>query len=130
MSAEENYITSSGNLHLNGVQTVGYCRIRYVGYMDFDRTERQRRVLITMASTLRSRNVTEINNFLNTALPKVTHNISSDTLASLLMNASTYLGYSINTYRVPFDGQYHYSGEILVPDFTYTIGTLYNIIYY
>lgn len=125
----ENYhIKGSGQLLLNGMQTVGYCRIRYVGRYDFERTERQRRVLLTIFSMLQSKSISEIDTFLNTALPKVTHNISSNTLAGLLMNAPAYMGYKVNTYRVPFDGTYHYSGEILVPDFSYTINELYNII--
>lgn len=127
---ENYYISGSGQLQLNGMQTVGYCRIRYVGRYDFERTERQRRVLLTIFSILQTKSASEVNIFLNTALPKVTHNISSNTLAGLLMNAPTYLGYQVNTYRVPFDGTYHYSGEILVPDFMYTINELYKIIYY
>ena len=34
-----------GTYHLNGVQSVSYCRIRYTASMDMGRTERQRRVI-------------------------------------------------------------------------------------
>lgn len=34
-----------GEYHLNGVQVVSYCRIRYTSSMDMGRTERQRRVI-------------------------------------------------------------------------------------
>lgn len=125
---QDYYIQGSGQLQLNGMQAVGYCRIRYVGRYDFERTERQRRVLLTIFSTLRTKSIPEIDAFLNTALPKVMHNIPSGTVAKLLVNAPSYMNYTVNTYRVPFDGAYHYSGEILVPDFSYTIGELYNII--
>ena len=130
MTASDYYISGSGSLHLNGLQTVAYCRIRYVGRSDYERTQRQRTVLVTMFNTLKTKSVSEIDAFLNTALPYVTHNISSSTLATLMVNAPTYLGYSISQYRVPFDGYYSYSGSILVPDFAYTISRLNKIIYY
>lgn len=41
-------LKNSGRQLLNGQQAVAYCRIRYVGDNDFERTERQRRVLKAM----------------------------------------------------------------------------------
>ncbi len=124
------YITGSGQMLLNGMQAVGYCRIRSTGASDYARTQRQRAVLLAMFNTLKTQSVSQINTFLNTALPCVTHNIPSSTVVSLMANAPTYLGYTVNQYRVPFDGAYSYSGEIIVPDFSYTISMLNSIIYY
>ncbi len=130
MTASDYYLSGSGSFYLNGVQTVAYCRIRNVGNYEFERTERHRKVLAAIFSALQGRSASEINSFLNTALPYVTHNISSNTLMSLLASAPTYLTYSLNSYRVPFDGYWSYSGTIKVPDFSYTISKLYSIIYY
>lgn len=123
------YISGSGAMHLNGMQAVAYSRIRYVGNADFGRTERQRKVLTQMFATLQTRSVAEINTFLNAALPNVTHNISADQVTSLILNAPSYLGYELVSLRVPFDGAYSYVGEMLLPDFGYTINTLRNTIY-
>lgn len=128
--ADDNYIQGSGTLQLNGIQTVAYCRIRYVGNYDFERTERHRKVLTAMFNKLKTMNISEINSFLNVALPYVTHNVSSATLIGLIADVPSYLGYELKSYRVPFDGYYTYSGTIKVPDFAYTISMLNSIIYY
>ncbi len=50
VSAKENYITTPGKHHLNGIQAVGYSRLRYVANIwgtnnDYGRTDRQRYVM-------------------------------------------------------------------------------------
>lgn len=122
------YLSGGGTLHLNGMQAVAYSRIRYVGNADFGRTERQRKVLLQMFAKLQSE-PSQVTSFLNTVLPLVTHNMTQSTVTSLIVNAPSYLGYTVETYRVPFDGTYSYAGEMLVPDFSYTISTLQSIIY-
>lgn len=123
------YISGGNTIHLNGMQAVAYARIRYVGNADFGRTERQRKVLAQMFAILQTKSISEVNAFLNAALPNVTHNISADRVTNLILNAPTYLGYSLESQRVPFDGAYTYAGEMLLPDFEYTINTLKNNIY-
>ncbi len=123
------YLSGSGNMHLNGMQAVAYSRIRYVGNADFGRTERQRNVLAKIFTTLQTKSVTEVNAFLNAALPNVTHNITQDELTKLIMNAPAYLGYELKSLRVPLDGHYSFVGEMLMPDFEYTINVLRSTIY-
>lgn len=123
------YISGGGTIHLNGMQAVAYARIRYVGNADFGRTERQRKVLAQIFATLQTKSVSEVNAFLNAALPNVTHNISADRVTSLILNAPAYLGYTLESQRVPFDGTYSYVGEMLLPDFEYTINVLKSTIY-
>ena len=41
-------LQGEGYHHLDGSQTVSFCRIRYVGNNDYERTERQRRVLVAL----------------------------------------------------------------------------------
>ena len=129
LDANSYYISGSGTLHLNGMQTVAYARIRYVGNADFGRTQRQRDVLTKMFEKLKGMSLTEVNTFLNSALPYVTHNIPSDTVTNLILNVASYLNYDLVSQRVPFDGYYTYSGEMLVPDFEYTINMLQSTIY-
>ncbi len=123
------YLSGSGTMHLNGMQAVAYSRIRYVGNADFGRTERQRKVLTQIFETLKTKSVSEINSFLTTALPNVTHNIDASDLTALLFNAPSYLGYDLVSLRVPLDGYYTYVGEMLLPDFDYTINYLRELIY-
>lgn len=46
-------ITNSGMQNLNGMQAVSYGRIRKVGNGDFERTDRQRAILISMINSLK-----------------------------------------------------------------------------
>ena len=123
------YLGGGGLVHLNGMQAVAYARIRYVGNADFGRTERQRKVLAKMFEVLKQKSPTEVMDFLNTVLPLVTHNIPSDTVTKLILNSPSYLSYSLNSQRVPFDGTFTSVNEMLVPDFNYTINMLQSIIY-
>jgi anionic cell wall polymer biosynthesis LytR-Cps2A-Psr (LCP) family protein len=99
-----------------------------VGNADFGRTQRQRTVLSQIFAKLQQ-NPSQVTGFLNTVLPLVTHNMTQSTVTSLIVNAPSYLNYTVEQYRVPFDGTYTYAGQMLVPDFNYTIATLQSIIY-
>ncbi len=100
-------LTTGGTYVLTGKQALGYSRIRYVGNADYERTERQRRVLETIFNELKGSSLSELNDVLNTVLPNVTTNISEGEMFSLLLNTTTdYRGYSIEQHRVPYDGTY------------------------
>jgi LCP family protein required for cell wall assembly len=123
------YQLSGGTVHLNGLQTVAFSRIRYTEGSDYARTERQRRVLSLMFAKLQTLSLSELNAFLNVALPCVTHNIDEATMATLIASAPGYLSYTLVTNRVPYDGYYYEWNEMLVPDFEYTINMLHSQIY-
>ncbi len=107
LPASTDQMTTGGTFVLNGKQALGYSRIRYVGNADYERTERQRRVLETVFNKLKGSSLSELNDVLNTILPNVTTNISEGEMFSLLLNTTTeYRGYSIHQYRVPYDGTY------------------------
>lgn len=124
----KDYYVSEGAIHLNGMQAVAYMRIRYVG-SDYARTQRQRTVLTLMFQKLKGMDIGSINNFLNTALPLVTHNIPGDKMTSLILNVLTYLSYPLEQYRVPFDGHFVSQNYNLLPDFNYTVNLLQQILY-
>jgi LCP family protein required for cell wall assembly len=123
------YQLSGGTVHLNGLQTVAFSRIRYTAGYDYARTERQRRVLSTMFTKLGTLSLTDLNAFLNVALPCVTHNIDETTMATLLASVPGYLSYSMSTSRVPYDDHYTSWNSMLLPDFEYTINRLHSEIY-
>ncbi|MGI6107386.1 MAG: LCP family protein [Lachnospiraceae bacterium] len=135
-NAEASYLdmgltgSDDGSLtHLDGEQAVAYARIRYVGNSDFERTSRQREVLSSLFSSLKSMGVTEAANFIYTVLPYITHNMDSNEILSQVMKLSSYLSWDLEEVRIPFDGYYTISNEILIPDMSYTIPTLQSIIY-
>ena len=100
------FLTEGGMQHLNGTQALGYARIRYVGNGDFERTERQRLVVSKVFEKVKTMNLLEINNLLNTLLPEVKTNMKEEEIMSLLWKAPTYLTYDLDSMRIPVDGSY------------------------
>lgn len=103
----ESVLSGAGTYHMNGIQTLAFCRVRYAGNADFERTERQREVLTILLNRFKECDLAELNEVLNVVLPNVTTDINQDTLLSLLTNAVvSYLNYELVQYRVPYDGSY------------------------
>ena len=83
------HITTAGTYNLDGVQALAYSRIRYTSGGDYKRTERMRNVLEAMLKKAKTLSVSELINFVNIMLPKISTNISSTDiigLAPTLMN--------------------------------------------
>ena len=106
-----NHITSAGKQTLDGVQAVAYSRIRYTAGGDYKRTERMRNVIEAMTNKLKTKNVMEINNFLDAILPKVYTNISQKTIMSMIPDMISYkisssIGWPYQTKGITLDRWY------------------------
>lgn len=126
---KKNKLKSGGQLHLNGIQAVAYSRIRKVGNSDYERTERQRKVLTEMIKNAKELKFREISRLLNEILPLITHNVDQMTVVGLLAQLPEMMEYEIVTDRVPYDGMYHSEGELLVPDLAETVEKLQETLY-
>ncbi|KIR02775.1 putative penicillin-binding protein repressor [Lachnospiraceae bacterium TWA4] len=94
---------TDGTYHLSGVQALAYTRIRYIGNGDFERTERQRKVLTKIKDSSKDMSLLKLNDLLNKVLPLVTTDLSQGECFSLLLNASSYMNdYGFSTNRVPY----------------------------
>ena len=122
-------LPGAGTYHLNGNQAVAYGRIRYVGNADYERTERQRRVVEQIFNKAKNLSISELNDLANEILPLITHNISERDTLSLLTSLPTIMGYDMELGRIPYDGMFSSKGEMLVPDWEATITKLHNTIY-
>ena len=78
------HVTQTGMQTLDGVQAVAYSRIRYTAGGDYKRTERMRDVLTAMLQKIKTKSIGEINNFLDTILPKVYTNIEANDIIGLI----------------------------------------------
>lgn len=67
----EDYIEKPGKQILSGTQAVAYARIRYVGNADFERTERQRKVMQQLFDKALDMNPMQYPNFISKLLPGV-----------------------------------------------------------
>lgn len=109
------YLKKGGkNLHLNGNQALAFARLRYVGNADYERTERQRRVISEIISKAKSLSLVDINKLLQEVLPEIKIDLTEGEVASLLLNCFDYMSYSIQELRIPADDMF--SEEIIGTD--------------
>ena len=91
----------SGYQHLNGIQTLAYCRIRYTAGYDFRRTERQRTVLTKVLEAAKGQGVTTLVSVVNSLLPYVSTSMGATELISLAGSMGSYV--LTDTAGFPFD---------------------------
>ena len=97
---------ADGTYHLDGEKTLSYSRARKVTtpeglHDDYARTYRQRRVLATIISKMKTCNINQILNVIEKAGPYISTNLKKSEILSLSKNALTYLGYKIEDFRIP-----------------------------
>jgi LCP family protein required for cell wall assembly len=122
-AAEANIVggdTHEGLCHLNGCQAQTYTRIRKID-SDFQRTERQRKLLSAMFTKMKDCTLPELMGLVNEILPLMTTDMSDDVLMSFAFNlASSLSELKIETYGVPSEGNYKNATingmAVLVPD--------------
>lgn len=108
---ETDWLWEGGDLHLNGNQALAYARLRYVGNSDWERTERQRKVIKEIIAESKNLSLLQIDSLLNDVLPNVHTDLTDGEIASLLLDVFDYMDYDIQEVRIPADG--YYSGQIV-----------------
>lgn len=123
----------AGDNHLNGEQALAYARIRYVGNNDYERTERQRRVLVAVFEKVKDKGILTSMSMINELFPLVTTDL---TTMDAIRYAGTVLSMGVNTihtYRIPMDGQYTNDTirgmQVLIPDLEAGTSSLLKAIY-
>ncbi len=106
------HITTAGTYNLDGVQALAYSRIRYTAGGDYKRTERMRDVLEAMLNKAKTLSISELINFVNIMLPKISTNISSNDIiglapALLNLNISESNGWPEETQGATIGGVYY-----------------------
>lgn len=99
-------ITNAGKVNLNGMQAVAYSRIRYIGN-DFERTERQRKVLTEMLNKIQAAGLIKYPSIVNTLLPYVETSISKGDMLSMGVNILSLGIKTVDQERFPVDGYWH-----------------------
>lgn len=113
----EHLDAESGLVTLNGQQALWYARNRggdvingvefYEG-TDWDRTERQRKLLSAVIDHMKSASPVEILRIINEAGPYITTNLKKTEIMSLTANSLTYLNYNTEQCSMPSDGNWGY----------------------
>lgn len=101
------YLTQGGQgLHLNGNQALAYARLRYVGNADFERTDRQRRVISTIVSKAKTLSPLKLDSFLKISCGELNTNMSRAELYVMFYKLLFSMGYDTNELRIPQEGAY------------------------
>lgn len=95
------HITHSGMQTLNGMQAVGYARIRYVGNADYERTDRQRRVLNALFKKFSQKGILELPGIADEILPNVETSLDKSTILSLATYSLTNKVSKVEQLRLP-----------------------------
>ena len=89
-----------GMQRLDGAQALSYARCRKID-SDFNRTGRQRKVILAVVNEIKHCNVMELNSLLNTILPMIQTNMSKMQILNLMADSVNYLNNDIETLNVP-----------------------------
>ncbi|WEK21395.1 MAG: LCP family protein [Candidatus Pedobacter colombiensis] len=127
------HVNTAGFQRLSGRQAVAYTRIRGVGNGDYERTERQRSVLVALFSKLKSSGQEVFPVFASQVLPNLETSMANFTLmkfAGSILNSQNKV---IDQARFPLDGQS--AGKrinniwYLTTDLKTTTNSIHNFIY-
>lgn len=121
---DDEWNLTAGVQQLNGSQALSYARMRKVGNSDYERTERQRRVIAKLIEKAKSLSVAELNLMMQHALPLITTDMDDAQILSYAMDLFPRLkNLEVQTLRIPVDGGYKpemIDGmSVLVPDLWY-----------
>ena len=119
---ESDLLEHGGNVHLNGKQALAYSRIRNVGNYDFERTNRQRKVITELIKKARSGGLSFVKNVSKNALPSITTNMSTGELYLLSLRLPFVLKYDTEQLQIPAEGTftddpYNDKGWVIEVDF-------------
>lgn len=137
--AEANYLNSSnkwvaqagtdsvgwnlkaGMNSLTPEQALAYSRIRYVGNSDWERTDRQRRVVMAAFNKVKDQSLGDLLDLADNILPSLTTDMTNMEILGLVYTIFTSGMTEMESYRIPVEGTYtcetlSVGMEVLVPD--------------
>ena len=124
---------TAGVNSLTPAQSLAYSRIRYIGNSDWERTERQRKVLMAALSKFKRTNPVTQYRVLANALSTISTDMSDMTLLSLLFRAIMLRSGEVQNYLIPVEGTYYIDYidgmDVLVPDLEQNSAYLKEYIY-
>ncbi len=103
------YKEGAGTYLMTGAEALNYCRMRKVGNGDFERTERQRKVISQIVSQLKGSDASTLYNIAMACMDSVVTNIPEQEIIGYAMEAVDILGYDIVQMQIPIEGSYVYS---------------------
>ena len=100
-----------GMNHMNGQQALAFARLRSID-SDWQRVERQRKVILAAVTALKNASLSELDAVLNAALPMVQTDMTKLEIADLLLYAPNFLKSEFDQMTIPKQGTYGYKNGI------------------
>ena len=100
-SPEKKKLKGSGMKHLTGLQALHHARNRNSAGSDYDRTQRQRNVILAVINKLKEVNLIQITKMVSDIAPTVTTNFRTSEITKLTSKATTYLNFPTEQFRLP-----------------------------
>ena len=128
----ETWNLTAGTNTMNSSELLAYCRMRYVGNSDLDRTRRQRTVLTAAIAKFKKSSPLKQYSIISSAAPSITTDITDPNLLVDLFKGLYCSGDMVN-YQIPVEGTYYADNidgaDVLVPDVEANSAYLKNYIY-
>lgn len=122
ITGNDGWTLKSGVNTMSGSQALAYSRIRELG-MDFERTERQRKVLTALIGKVQDQNLKQINDLVFKVAELITTDMSNSEITGYVAKCFPMLAdLNIKTQRIPADGTYRFGdvgnvGDCIIIDF-------------
>lgn len=122
VTGNDGWTLKKGMNKLTGSQALAYSRIRAIG-TDFQRTERQRKVLTALLEKSKSLSISQITKLINEAIPMIATDMEvSDMIGYATQLVQMFSELEVESLRIPADGTYSYAdfkgaGDSIVVDF-------------
>ena len=128
----ETWNLTAGTNTMTSSQLLAYCRMRYVGNSDWDRTRRQRTVLTAAIAKFKKSGPLKQYSIISSAAPSITTDITDPNLLVDLFKGLYCSGDMVN-YQIPVEGTYYADNmdgaDVLVPDMEANSAYLKSYIY-
>lgn len=127
-------VAGTGTQLLDGSQALAYCRIRYIGNGDFDRTQRQRTVFEQVLNKAMALNPVQQYNLLQKIMPYVKTSMDTNEILKYAANVALMRNRTIQQKQIPTD-EYVQTGDLDGVSYVFpvtlddNIKALYNFIY-
>ena len=116
--SDEVWELHEGMNSLTSNQALAYSRIRYVGNSDWERTERQRKVIMAAVNKVKHGNLVAGYKAADKAAPYITTDLN--TMGMIRVGLGIMFNGEMQSYRIPVDGTYYNDNingmAVLVPD--------------
>jgi LCP family protein required for cell wall assembly len=131
--SDSTLLSGAGLQKLNGQQALSYSRIRKVGNSDYERTERQRKVLSLLLAKVKDTKVTNYPKLYSAISPYIKTNIDFNSMLKLVYTVYKLDDFTPGSFRIPVDGHFKDTSvkgmSVLIPDLKYNATELYKFVY-